>query len=272
MLTCAPSDHARDYEILVGTDPVRIQDYTVWATTSEPPNHLITDLPSDPSWWAIRVRNAQGAAMVSEPQILSTTGMIWPVENLRSGTRFARIQEELDTAGSGDEILVGPGWYYENLCFSNKALTLRSHDPDDSQVIANTVICSARSRATVTFDSVPLKTCTLQGVTITGQGSGIACRNSAPNLDRCTIIANRSHGVFVTGSHVPVLTDCTIAENGGYGVYHRITTEEQPETLTLLRSIVAGNRLLDPEGGLSPAVPQGSLGSDRRLMGKGRSQ
>ena len=50
------------------------------------------------------------------------------------------IQAAIIAAMNGDEIIVAEGEYFENINFLGKAITVRSSDPLDPMVVANTII------------------------------------------------------------------------------------------------------------------------------------
>jgi len=55
--------------------------------------------------------------------------------------KFTRIQDIIGDPNvlDGDSIILAPGIYYENIHFSGKAITLRSTDPHDPNVVAATI-------------------------------------------------------------------------------------------------------------------------------------
>ncbi|MFC1636435.1 hypothetical protein ACFL5Z_16520, partial [Planctomycetota bacterium] len=67
VLTCEESENAVGYELLFGTDPYRIMDYDVISDTPAPPNDVITTIPSDRTWWTVRVRDQYGSTIYADP-------------------------------------------------------------------------------------------------------------------------------------------------------------------------------------------------------------
>ena len=53
---------------------------------------------------------------------------------------YSSIQSAIDDANDNDIIIVSSGTYQENINFLGKAITVRSADPNDPNVIATTVI------------------------------------------------------------------------------------------------------------------------------------
>jgi hypothetical protein len=67
VLTCEESENAIGYELLLGADPYRIADYDVISDTPAPPDDVITTLPSDKTWWTVRVRDQYGSTIYADP-------------------------------------------------------------------------------------------------------------------------------------------------------------------------------------------------------------
>jgi len=88
------------------------------------------------------------------------------VENLTTGVRYQTIQAALSECADGDEVVVYPGLYAENIIFGVKNVVLRSTDPSDANVIANTIIDGNQAGSVVTFDGTESESCVLSGFTI----------------------------------------------------------------------------------------------------------
>ena len=67
VLTCQESENAVGYELLLGNDPYRVMDYDIISDTPAPPNDVITALPSDGTWWTVRVRDHYGSTIYADP-------------------------------------------------------------------------------------------------------------------------------------------------------------------------------------------------------------
>jgi len=94
-------------------------------------------------------------------------GMLRP--KVRIGSKFYRqIQSAIDDAAQGAEIILSPGVHLERIKISNKNITLRSIDPNDPEIVANTVIHGANAGTVVTFGGDETSKCALRGLTITG--------------------------------------------------------------------------------------------------------
>src|SRR5574337_137055 len=124
---------------------------------------------------------------------------------LRVPAQYPTIQAAIDSARSGDTILVAPGRYFENLNYRDKALVLESRyalsrDPRD---IARTIIDGSRPADPDTGSVVIITSKTdgqpvLQGFTITGgtgtvwfdarnhrayrEGGGVLCEFVSPRI------------------------------------------------------------------------------------------
>ncbi|MDP2897145.1 MAG: choice-of-anchor Q domain-containing protein [bacterium] len=81
-------------------------------------------------------------------------------------TAFKTIQEGIDAASDGDEIIVAEGIYFENIHFGGKNITLRSTDPLDRSVVSRTVVDGNYLDAVVRFAGTESRECVLSGFSI----------------------------------------------------------------------------------------------------------
>lgn len=84
---------------------------------------------------------------------------------------FERIQQAIQSANSGDTIIVEAGTYLENIDFMGKGIKLTSIDPGDPDVIGSTIIDGGRNGSVVSFNNGENNNAVITGFTITG-GSG----------------------------------------------------------------------------------------------------
>ena len=70
-----------------------------------------------------------------------------------------------NAAVTGDEVIVAQGEYFENINLLGKAITVRSTDPNDAEVVLNTIINGGGSGSVVTC---PIPVCPAD---ITGDGN-----------------------------------------------------------------------------------------------------
>ncbi len=175
-------------------------------------------------------------------------------------THFPTIQAAVDAALEGRKVIVLPGRYTgegnRDIDYLGKAITVRSIDPEDPQIVAATLIdCNSSqddSHRGFYFHSGEDANSVLDGITVTrgGQsglrGGGINCEDSSPTIKRCNLRANDGSAFYNVGGSPeiigcvftanrghphpgggggmhndggsPTLTDCTITENyGSYG-------------------------------------------------------
>jgi parallel beta-helix repeat protein len=148
-------------------------------------------------------------------------------------SRYPTIQSAINAAVDGDTIIVAPGTYIgegnRDIDFLSKAITVRSTDPNDSNIVSDTIIdCqgteSERHRGFY-FHNNEYANSILTGLTITNGyvsiappgGGGIACQGSSPTISNCRIIDNTAYyngggGIYCNGSN-PIITNCTITGN-----------------------------------------------------------
>ncbi|MDP2898564.1 MAG: right-handed parallel beta-helix repeat-containing protein, partial [bacterium] len=116
------------------------------------------------------------------------------VRNVTRGGWHETIQDALSASNEGDELVVYPGHYVENIHFDGKNVILRSLDPQDPAIVADTVIDGNQNGPVVTFAGTENESCVLSGFTIRNgaayySGGGI-CGGAAESHTHATIQGN----------------------------------------------------------------------------------
>lgn len=218
VLTCEDSENTVGYQLLFGSDPYRVMDYDIISDTPAPPNDAITALPFDETWWTVRVRDKYGSTLYADPMHINALVLSLPIENITTGKRYGYIQDAIDEAAPGDEIVLKEGVYHENIDFQGKNLIVRSTDPSDSAVVAATILTGHGNDNLVTFSNNEDASCVLAGLTVTDANSGIFCSGASPTVVNCSITANVGAGVALYMGSNPTISNCIIATNSGSGI------------------------------------------------------
>ena len=98
------------------------------------------------------------------------------------------VQAGIDSAASGDTILVGIGTYFETINFKGKNVVVKSAEGPEQTFLNG----SGKAGRVVTFNSGESRATVLEGFTITGGEGGVLIRNSEPSVSGNSIIGNRS--------------------------------------------------------------------------------
>ncbi|MHC4556934.1 MAG: C10 family peptidase [Planctomycetota bacterium] len=157
-----------------------------------------------------------------------------PSEDGSTEHPFDAIQQAIDVAVPGDAVVVLRGFYTgegnRDLDFKGKAITVRSEDPNDPNLVI--IDCNGTAdnpHRGFEFHSYETPLSVLDGLTITGgyyeRGGGIYCGDCArPTVINCTFRENSaSLGGGMYNNSNPTLTNCTFSANsadGGGGIYN----------------------------------------------------
>jgi predicted outer membrane repeat protein len=131
---------------------------------------------------------------------------------------YPTIQEAIDAADDGDEVVIAQGEYFENIDLDGKAITVRSTDPTDAAVVANTIINGGGVTSVVTCHSSEGPDTVLNGLVITNgddglEGGGLSC-HASPTVINCTFSENVADlGGGIRCSHNPIIHNCTFSRN-----------------------------------------------------------
>ncbi len=113
-------------------------------------------------------------------------------------TAFKTIQEGIKAASDGDTVNVAAGTYLENILFKGKNITLRSTNPIDPGIVANTTVDGQQAGSVVTLTGKEDETCVLSGFSIvnglatTGGGicGGTSELHTLATIRNCVISSN----------------------------------------------------------------------------------
>jgi putative surface-exposed virulence protein len=164
-----------------------------------------------------------------------------------SSGEYSSIQSAINDATDGDTIVVSTGTYQENINFLGKAITVRSIDPNDPNVVVVTIIDGSNPvdpniGSVVTFNSGEDTDSVLSGFTIqngsgqtdptvtwrlwkgnNGDGGGALCTGASPTITKNTFKNCRAEygggAIFCNNNASPVITHNAFQNNyaGWYG-------------------------------------------------------
>ncbi len=137
---------------------------------------------------------------------------------------YHRIQDAINNSTDGDIVRVFPGIYFESINFYGKAITVTGTNPQDPEIVANTIISRSQRfpSETVRFDCGEDENSILTGFTIQAtdsaqhRGYGIYCHYSSPLLSNM-VIKNHMIGVKAKLA-MPTLQDLHIHNNSRSGI------------------------------------------------------
>jgi hypothetical protein len=166
------------------------------------------------------------------------------------------IQGGINGAVDEDTVMVAPGTYHEyEIDFLGKAITVTGTDPQDSAVVATTIVDAASFGRVFYFGSGEDSTSILTGLTITGgrisYGGGIVCYDSSPKITFNIISFNESTsaggGIYCNNSN-PVISNNIIVGNFGSIAGGGIACDFNSSP-TITKNIIIGNTGVTSWGG-----------------------
>jgi hypothetical protein len=105
-------------------------------------------------------------------------------------TEYPTIRQAIDAAAAGDHVIIHPGRYgssqYSAIYYRGKAITVRSIDPTDPNIVAVTIL----ENAAICFDKGEGRGSVLDGLTINGS---INCFISSPVIKNCIVAKTSSY-------------------------------------------------------------------------------
>ncbi len=181
--------------------------------------------------------------------------------DLQSDIQYPSIQAAIEAAVDGDTIILAPGTFRgdgnRDIDFRGKAITIRSTNPKDPNIVAATIIdCNGtelENHRGFYFHSGEDENSIVEGLTITngfnGTGGGILCIASSPIIRNNIITGNKIEydadggaGIGCWGGASPLIVGNTISDNhcepGGGGGGIRCYGASSP---TITDNIIAGN-------------------------------
>jgi hypothetical protein len=161
-----------------------------------------------------------------------------PVNNITQGYRFETLLCAIYYAQEGDILEVSPGLYDESIMLYEKEITIRSIDPNNPDVTAETIISGGADYPVVTLTE-NAENCKLQGLTITGGKTGLSCSGSGNTISFCRIIQNDGDGVYFDAAGDISFDHCIIADNGDAGVRMASNSDAIFVNCTIARNIGA---------------------------------
>jgi hypothetical protein len=112
VLSCEESENAVGYQLLFGSEPYRVMDYTIVSDTPEPPSEVITTFPFEQTFWTVRAYDAVGSTIYADPVCIYPEKVEAPEPNLVAYWKLDEEQGDIayDSAGNIDATVYNGQW------------------------------------------------------------------------------------------------------------------------------------------------------------------
>jgi len=190
--------------------------------------------------------------------LLLAASSLAPAETRLVPDDYPNIQAAISEANDGDIIIVAPNTYKgdgnRDIDFLGKAITVRSTDPNDPDIVASTVInCNgtqAHPYRGFLFRNSEGPNSVLAGLTIINgysweltiagvdflEGDAIFSYEASPTIKNCIISNSLLGGAVLFYSGSPTIANCTISNNAGGAIY-----ANEGAVLVIINCLIEGN-------------------------------
>jgi hypothetical protein len=175
---------------------------------------------------SIRAKTWVLTGILTVAVVSTTSGRIITVDD-DGPADFNNIQAAINDANENDVVEVRPGRYTgegnRDINFLGKAITVRSIDPNDPNIVSDTIVdCNASEEDPhrgFLFGTGENGRSELSGLTVTrgyaANGGGVTCSKSSPIISNCTFVENsakRGGGCYNSMNHA-TLINCVFYKN-----------------------------------------------------------
>ena len=122
VFSCETVENAVGYQLLFGSDPDRVMDFSVISDTTNTPSQLISTLPATNTWWTVRAYDQFGSTIYADPRLIKRPPNRPPVAQTgpdqvclcragRNGNGYAQRRPTPQTLTVMRSLIPGPGWW-----------------------------------------------------------------------------------------------------------------------------------------------------------------
>ncbi len=193
-----------------------IQPYSLCGDAGDPDitTEGETDIDGEP-----RRMNLDGEADANSIIDIGADETFGKIFNVTRQRYYLSINDAVNDSDNNEEIIINEGLYHEKINFTNKEIILRSKDPNDWEIIKNTIIDGGIGGNAVTFNSGDGNSI-LKGLTIQKANIGIRCSGGvSPVIEKCILTNNSSQGIFCADNGTAPIIINNIIKNNNYGIY-----------------------------------------------------
>jgi hypothetical protein len=199
---CLAVENAVRYQLLLGSDPDRVMDYSVISDTTSPPNQVISGLSQARAWWTVKAFDQFGSTIYADPRLINRPANHPPVPNAGpdlvvsaglDGTARVTLDSSNSTDPDGDALSYTWAWSIGASSYLSNGMSLAVDLPvgvHTAQVMVNDGQTNSQPVA-VKVTVVPSLVCQIVSVPSDGFAFNITGVADTPIvIESCTNLAN----------------------------------------------------------------------------------
>src|SRR5262249_50186723 len=133
VFSCSKVENATGYQLIFGSDPNRVMDFTIVSDTTNPATATVSTLPYLHTWWTVRAYDQFGSTIYADPQLINLPANRPPVADAGAdqivyagldGMATVTISAANSTDPDGNKLNYAWAWTVDGNAYLSNGLSL----------------------------------------------------------------------------------------------------------------------------------------------------